>query len=82
MLVIGVDGRGEIAHGAMQAGLDIAYGTDAIDFTWVGFDERDEVQGSGSAELQKDGSVSIEIAYYNGDEAVLKAVRDPSSTAC
>lgn len=66
----------------MQAGLDIAYGQQDIDFTWCGFDEMDEVQGAGSAELQNDGSISIEIAYHYGDEAVLKAVRDPSSAAC
>ena len=31
----------------------------------------DEV--SGSAELLDDGSIEIEFAYHNGDEAVLKA---------
>ena len=53
-IVVGADGRGEIAYGAMQAGLDIDYGADEIGFTWCGFDEMDEVQGSGSAELQDD----------------------------
>jgi hypothetical protein len=81
-IVVGADGRGKIAYGAMQAGLDIDYGADEIKFTWCGFDEMDEVQGSGSAELQDDGSISIEIAYYLGDEAILRAVREPSSTAC
>ena len=42
----------------------------------------DEVNGSGSAELQTDGSLKIEFQYHLGDEAVLKAVRNPSSTAC
>jgi hypothetical protein len=32
------------------------------------------VHGSGSAELQDDGSVEIEFAYHLGDEASLKAV--------
>ena len=41
-----------------------------------------EVSGSGSAELQDDGSLEIEFKYHLGDGAVLKAVRDPSSTAC
>ena len=59
-LVIGVDGQGEIAFGAMQAGLDIDYGPDEIGFTWSGFDEMDEVTGAGSAELQDDGSLQIE----------------------
>ena len=81
-LVIGIDGQGEIAFGAMQAGLDIDYGPDEIGFTWSGFDEMDDVTGVGSAELQDDGSLQIEFEYHNGDEAVLKAIREPSSTAC
>ena len=81
-LVVRANGDGEIAFGALQASLDIDYGPDEIGFTWAGFDEMDEVSGSGSAELQADGSLQIEFEYHNGDEAVLKAVRDPSSTAC
>ena len=42
----------------------------------------DEVRGEGSAELLDDGSIEIEFAYHDGDEAVLKAKRDTSSTAC
>lgn len=75
-------GRGEIAFGALQAGLDIEYSRSSIGFTWEGFDEMDEVYGEGSAELNDDGSISVEFAYHNGDEAVLKAKRDTSSTAC
>ena len=81
-LVIRADGQGEIAFGALQASLDVDYGPDEIGFTWAGFDEMDEVSGSGSAELQADGSLQIECEYHNGDDAVLRAVRDPSSTAC
>src|SRR5215207_9924251 len=71
-LVVQANGHGEIAFGAMQASLDVDYG----------FDEMDEVNGSGSAELQINGSLKIEFEYHLGDEAVLKAVRNPSSTAC
>ena len=81
-LVVGSEGHGEISFGAVQVGLDIAYNHDDIDFTWCGFDEMDEVQGDGSAELESDGSISIDFAYRNGDKAVLKAVRKPSSAAC
>lgn len=81
-LLVQADGQGEIAFGAMQASLEIDYGSDEIGFTWAGFDEMDEVNGSGSAELQDDGSLQIEFEYHHGDEAVLKAVREPSSTAC
>jgi len=42
----------------------------------------DEVSGDGSAELLDDGSIEIEFAYRDGDEAVLKAKRETSSTAC
>jgi hypothetical protein len=47
-LVVRADGHGEIAFGAMQAGLDVDYGPDEIGFTWAGFDEMDEISGSGS----------------------------------
>lgn len=81
-MTIGSDGHGEIAFGAMQAGLDLEYSPTTVFFTWAGFDEMDEVSGSGSAELLDDGTLEIEIAYHLGDEAVLKAKRDTSSTAC
>jgi len=81
-MTIGVDGHGEIAYGAMQAGLDLEYSRTMVFFTWAGFDEGDEVTGTGSAELNDDGTVAIEFAYHLGDEAILKAERVTSSTAC
>jgi hypothetical protein len=75
-------GRGEIAFGALQAGLDLEYSQTMVFFTWFGFDEMDEVSGSGSAELLEDGTLEIEFADHLGDEAVLKAERQTSSTAC
>ena len=59
----------------MQAGLDLEYSRSLVFFTWAGFDEMDEVTGSGSAELNDDGTLSIEFAYNLGDEAELKARR-------
>ncbi len=82
MMVIEANGHGEIAFGAMQAGLDLEYSRTLVFFTWEGFDEMDEVRGSGSAELQDDGTLEIEFAYQHGDEATLRAKRVPSSTAC
>lgn len=81
-MTIRADGHGEIAYGAMQAGLDLEYGRSIVFFTWAGFDEMDDVRGTGSAELNDDGSIEIEFAYHLGDEAVLKAERVDSSTAC
>ena len=74
-LIVRANGHGEIAFGAMQASLDVDYGADEIGFTWAGFDEMTEVSGSGSAELQDDGS--LEIPRRRG---VLKAIRARSST--
>lgn len=81
-ITIGADGHGEIAFGALQAGLDLGYSQSMVHFTWVGFDEMDEVSGDGHAELLDDGAIEITFAYHNGDEAVLKAKRETSSTAC
>jgi hypothetical protein len=81
-IIIGADGRGEIAFGAVQATLDGEYGPTSIAFTWIGFDEMDEVSGEGNAELLEGGSIEIEFEYENGDEAVLKATRNGFSTAC
>ena len=73
---------GKIAFGAIEAGLEVEYARDSIGFRWAGCDEGDEVQGEGTTELLDDGTIEIEFAYDTGDEAVLKAKRDPSSTAC
>nr|AFJ91423.1 hypothetical protein pHRC017_0303 [Sinorhizobium meliloti] len=56
----------------MQAGLDLAYSTSMVSFTWAGCDEMDEVSGDGHAELLDSGSIEITFAYHNGDEAILK----------
>jgi hypothetical protein len=73
MMTIDDEGRGEIAFGALRASLHIEYGRDSIGFTWEGSDELDQVHGDGSAELLNDGSIEIEFAIHNRDEAVLKA---------
>jgi hypothetical protein len=80
-IVIRANGHGEIAFGALQADLDIYYSRASVGFTWEVFDEMDEVSGDGSAELLNGGSIEIEFAYHNGDEAVLKAKRNTSATA-
>ncbi|RVJ83250.1 hypothetical protein [Sinorhizobium meliloti] len=80
-ITIRANGHGEIAFGAMQADLDLAYGTSMVPFTWAGCDEMDEVSGDGHAELLDSGSIEITFAYHNGDEAILKAKRETSSTA-
>ena len=69
------DGRGEFAFGAVNATIDLEYTRRAVFFTWVGFDEMDEICGSGSAELDDDGTLAIELSFHLGDQATLKARR-------
>lgn len=82
MMVIGADGRGEIAFGALQAGLDLAYGRSDVAFTFIGSDEMDAVRGSRSAELLEDGALKIEMDLDYGDNALLRAKREDPSAAC
>lgn len=81
MLTITAEG-GEIVFGALEAGLEVEYARDSIGFRWAGGKEGDQVEGDGTAEPLDDGAIEIEFAHDNGDEAVLKAKRDTSSTAC
>ena len=61
--------------------LQVEYARHSIGFHWAGCEERDEVDGEGTAKLLDDGGLEIEFECRS-DEAVLKAKRDPSSTAC
>lgn len=69
------DGRGEFAFGVVNATMELEYAKRIVFFTWAGFDEGDEVAGSGSAELGDDGTLKIELSFEDGDDAVLKASR-------
>ena len=80
-LIITAQG-GEIAFGALEGGLEVESARESIGFDRAGCEEGDEVDGEGTAELLDDGTLEIESEYRNGDEAALKAKRDPSSTAC
>ena len=81
MIAIFDSGHGEIAFGAIQAGLNVRYSRCSIDFNWDGSDEMDEIHGIELAELLDDGTIEIEFNFQNGDAAVLKAKRDASSAA-
>jgi hypothetical protein len=48
---------GEIAFGALEAGLEVEYARDSIGFHWAGCEEGDEVEGEGTAELLDDGTI-------------------------
>jgi hypothetical protein len=69
------DGRGEFAFGAINATMELEYAHRIVFFSWIGFDEGDELSGSGAAELNDGGTVEIELSFDDGDDAVLKARR-------
>jgi hypothetical protein len=75
-LTIGKTGRGEFAFGVVNATMELEYSRTVVFFRWTGFDEGDEVSGEGSAELQDDGTLEIELAFDAGDDATLKARRE------
>jgi hypothetical protein len=71
----GKNGRGEFSFGAMEATMELEYAPRIVFFNWTGFDEGDEMSGSGSADLGDDDTLEIELSFFNGDDAVLKARR-------
>jgi len=82
-LQIGAEGWAEFSLGAANATAELEYARRIIFFHWSGFDEGDAVGGDGSAELQDNGSLEIELSFDDGDDAILTARRETtSSTAC
>jgi hypothetical protein len=75
-------GRGEFAFGCVTGAIYGSGDTGAVEFTWNGNDEMDEVRGDGWAELQPDGSLEGDICFDRGDHAKFTARRVTSSTAC
>lgn len=67
------NGHGEFAFGCVNGGLDCEYSRRIIFFTWQGFDEMDEVTGDGTADLDDDGALEIEVRFHLGDEAAMTA---------
>jgi hypothetical protein len=64
------DGRGELHFGAVEVTLDWRVGAagNRVDFAFEGFDEGDEVSGSGWAELYGE-KLTGRLAFHLGDES-------------
>lgn len=75
-LQIGGDGWAEFAFGVVTADGQLEYSRTIVFFRWNGFDEGDAVSGDGSAELQEDGTIEIELSFDNGDDAILTGRRE------
>ena len=75
-LQIGSNGSVEFAFGCVTASGELEYSRTIVFFRWSGFDEGDEVSGDGSAELQDNGTIEIELSSDNGDDATLTGRRE------
>ena len=75
-LEIADNGRAESAFGAIEATAELEYGRTIVFFRWTGFDEGDEISGDGSAELQDDSTIEVELSFDNGDDAILTGRRE------
>ena len=69
------DGQGDLVFGALTAAAELSYGRTIVYFRWNGSDEGDQISGSGSADLQDDGTIEIELSFDKGDDATLIARR-------
>jgi hypothetical protein len=71
------DGRGELHFGAVDASLDWRTGIaeNRAVFSFEGFDEGDEVTGSGWAKLSG-GQLTGSIAFHLGDESEFVAEKE------
>ena len=67
---------GEIAFGAMEAGLEVEYARNSIGFRWAGCDEGDKVEAKEPPNSSTTARSRSNSPIDNGDEAVLKAKRD------
>jgi len=66
---------GEFAFGAVTGTMDGGHGKRTTFFTWEGSDEMDLVSGAGEAQLEKDGTLTIDLRFHYGAEAQLKAIK-------
>ena len=73
---IGAEGWAEFAFGVVDATAELEYGQRIVFFRWGGFDEGDQIAGGGSAELQDDGALKIELSFDDGDDVTLTALRE------
>lgn len=75
-------GAGEFVFGCVTGQIFAGGAGRALEFSWQGNNEMDEVQGQGWAELQPDGSLNGAVCFQGGDETNFSARRWTSSTAC
>ncbi|HTE56870.1 MAG TPA: hypothetical protein VK698_38725 [Kofleriaceae bacterium] len=84
----GPDRLGYLMVGALQADVDYRIadrdGLSMVEFSWIGDDDGHPASGRGSARLQSDGTLRIQLHIHRGDEAVMTGVptaRSPTTSS-
>jgi hypothetical protein len=85
---LGPDRLGYLMVGALQADVDYRIaerdGLSMVEFSWIGDDDGHPASGRGSAQLQSDGTLRIQLYIHRGDEAVMTGVstaRSPTTSS-
>lgn len=85
VIEFGGDATGHFRFIAVQGSMDCRDaqrdGRPAVEFTWNGFDEEDEVSGRGWAVLESGRSLRGHIYFHLGDDSGFSAVRINSRPA-
>ncbi len=76
---------GSLLFIAVEGALDCRYGEvdgrPSVEFSWMGFDDRDAACGRGWARLQADGSLAGHIFIHDGDDSAFRATRGEAGPA-
>ena len=78
IIEITADGRGSFRFIAVEEFIDARHvdldGPPAVEFSWDGYDEGDQVSGRGWARLDEDGSLRGHLFIHWGDDSGFRAV--------
>src|SRR4051812_1889916 len=78
IIEITADGRGSFRFIAVEGFIDARHvelqGRPAVEFSWDGYDEGDQVSGRGCARLDEDGSLLGHLFIHSGDDSGFRAV--------
>ena len=77
------DGRGSLRFIAVEGFIDARHvdldGRPAVEFSWDGYDEGDQLSGRGWARLDEDGSLRGHLFIHAGDDSGFLAVATDQS---
>jgi hypothetical protein len=81
-LIIDCDEFGSLKSDILEASLRVGYARSFAFFTWEGDADGHALWGDGSAQVQENGELEIELNRHDGDQWTFFAVKTGFSTAC